>query len=102
MNEPWPPPAPDIPKHFEQAVEASQNGVGIPQAQDIVTKSQIEVLEQQNKKTTPQLNLNPPGIKPSIAINRAKLERIEKMKQRLMNNEGRARGDFGRSAGREV
>ena len=102
MNEPWPPRAPDIPQEFEKAVEAKENEAGASSTQAVLTPSQEEALKQQNKRTAPQLNLNPPGMGKPLVVNRAQRERIEKMQHRIQNDKGKAREDFGRSAGREL
>ncbi|HEY1083208.1 MAG TPA: hypothetical protein VGE29_13145 [Prosthecobacter sp.] len=102
MNAPWPPPAPDIPQEFEKAVEAKENEAGVASTQTVLTPSQEEALKQQNKRTAPQLNLNPPGMGKALVVNRAQRERIEKMQQRVQAGKGKARDDFGRSAGREL
>lgn len=77
----WPPPAPALAKDFKLAVEAKKEVSRAASSQG-GAKSQNAALEQQNKRTAPQLNLNPPGMRRPLIINRAQRERIEKMEQR--------------------
>lgn len=100
MNKPWPPPAPDIAQDFEQAAEAKEIEAGALSKEAVLTKSQELALEQQNKRTAPQLNLNPPGMGKPLITNRAQRDRIEKMQQRIQAGKGKARDDFAKSAGR--
>lgn len=102
MSQQWPPLAPNISKDFKKAVEAQQHEVAaLPKP--ALPKSLEQALEQQNKRTAPQLNLNPPGMRrPLVVTNRAQQERVEKMQQRVEVGKGKAREDFGKSAGREL
>ena len=101
MDKPWPPVAPDVRMHFENAHEARQSEPAKTEQRETVTKGQIEALEKQRKPTTAQMHFTPPGIKPRTT-NIAHLERIEEMKQRLQQGTAKAREDFGRSAGRDL
>ena len=63
-----------------------------------MTKKEIENLENQRIKPAPQLNLTPPGVRPEGSAEQQRNARIEKMKQRLREKNGKARENFGRSA----
>lgn len=100
MNEPWLPSTPDVSQDFEKAVEAMVEAGSAASTSKTLTGSEEEALKQQNKRTAPQLNLNPPGMGKPLVVNRAQRERIENMQQRAHNEKGKAREEFGRSADR--
>jgi hypothetical protein len=102
VNDPWPPAAPKIREDFKKAQEAKNDNLPQPAPQAPVTKKEIEDLESQRKRPAPQLNLTPPGARPQGSAEQERNARIEKMKQRLREKNGKAREDFGRSAGREM
>lgn len=104
MNDQWPPPAPALDKDFEKAVQGKENEAAVA-PQPAITPSEAAALEAQNKRTAPHHVFNPPGMRPAALVNRAEVERIAKMQQRIesnRSNQGRMRDDFGRAAGREM
>jgi hypothetical protein len=98
MDKQWPPPAPHIKKAFEKAHDAKPENALQPNAPAIVTKKQVEDLEKQPVPTSRHMHLLPPGVRPPRTVDPARLARLENMKQRLKQNKGKARDDFGRSA----
>lgn len=102
MSNDWPPHAPDVNKAFEAAHDGKAEEKEAAQPSEIVTRQGIEALEKVLKKTKPEPHLTPTGMKPAVQIDQERLERLERMKQRLQEAQGRAREDFGRVAEREM
>ena len=97
MSDQWPPPSPDINGAFKKAHAPTNDNIPPASPLPIVTKKQIQQLENQRTKASPQLNLTPPGMKRSSTKEVERNARIEKMKTRLQQNKGKARDDFNRS-----
>ena len=97
MADQWPPSAPGVNKAFKKAHDATNDNIPPPPALPIVTKKEIEALEAQRKKTIPQLNLAPPGMKQSAAVDQKRERDIARMKERLQKPKGNARDDFGKT-----
>lgn len=99
MNDNWPPTSPPIRREFGKEHAAEPKVAPQEQKLDMVSRVQIEELEKQRKKSTPQPTLTPPGIKPSNQADARLLERIERMKERLRQPKGLARDNLNRQNG---
>jgi hypothetical protein len=97
MADQWPPTAPGVNKAFKKAHDATNDNVPPPPALPIVTKKEIEELEQQRKKAASQLNLHPPGMKPKPAWDQKREGDLARRKERLQKPKDKARDDFERS-----
>jgi hypothetical protein len=91
----WPPPAPHVNKAFKKAHAATNENV--PPPLPVATKKEIQDLERLRKKATPQLNLNPPGMKRLPLVDEEREKRIAKMKERLQPQKGKTRDDKGKA-----
>ncbi|SRR5579862_2378460 len=98
MDDPWPPDAPKLNKDFKKAHDGKTTEPNAGGDKEIVTKKQIEELEKQRPKPAPPLALTPAGVRPCRTAQERHAARVESMKQRLREREGKARDDFDRSA----
>jgi hypothetical protein len=97
MADQWPPPTHGVNKAFKKAHSASNENTSPPPPLPIVTKKEIEELENQRKKPVLQLNLVPPGMKQSAAVDEKREKDIARMKERMQKAKDKMRDGFDRS-----
>jgi|GEM_PF-2933873 len=105
MDDQWPKQKPEIKNTFKKAHDGKSDEATKSSESEIVTKKQIENLEKEQKKPTRGMHLVPRGMGSSTSNSldkeKERAARIEKMKQRLKQNEGKARNDFNKTIERD-
>lgn len=98
MDTPRNPHVPALKREFTKAVTEPKR-VANDAKTEIVTKKEIEALENSVKLASQHPALTPKGMKRSSPPDPETAARIARMKERLKQPEGKAREDFGKSAG---